>query len=487
MIASAPHDRSSAPLTFALNGIDATRNDYLRVPSAAELAAIARGEPWDEGQLDDAARFGARSRAGTHEPVDGRSASDLAEAGWGVIFSEHADPAVREALAELLALRREQACRREDLYRELSGTTGYRQGETKNSFLNGRGAGPGEVDPRIVPYYLLLVGGPEEIPFSFQYQLDMRYAVGRICFKTVDEYHQYARAVVEAEKRVRSRGALDLALFGTLHAQDPCTEQSARVLIDELAEKLGDDGGWRVRSYRGAKATKERLRSLLSGRDRPDVLLTATHGLWYPKDHEKQRDLQGALACQEWPGPTRKEALKPEWYFSAGDLEEDAEVAGLISFHIACYSAGTPHHDDSSPRQGGYPVQTSEPFVAALPKRLLAHPRGGALAVVAHVDQAYTHSFVWGERPWLTSYEQALRRLLSGVPLGLAMETFNRRYAELASDLRDRLEQEKLAPHAVRDDLAVAELWVATNDTRGFVILGDPAVRVPGATPEAVA
>src|SRR4051794_4954692 len=99
MIASAPHDRSASDPTFAVNGIDATTGEYLPALSISELAVLARGDARDLGYLEEAARYGARRRAGTLELIDGRSESDLAEAGWGVIFAEGADPAVREALA----------------------------------------------------------------------------------------------------------------------------------------------------------------------------------------------------------------------------------------------------------------------------------------------------------------------------------------------------------------------------------------------------
>ncbi len=60
--------------------------------------------------------------------------------------------------------------------------------------------GPGLVDPREMPFYVMLVGTPEQIPYYFQYQLDVMRGVGRLDFGSdVDAYDRYARAVVASE------------------------------------------------------------------------------------------------------------------------------------------------------------------------------------------------------------------------------------------------------------------------------------------------
>jgi hypothetical protein len=96
----------------------------------------------------------------------GIDADDLAQAGWGVIFAfedEARIPAMREALAPLLDLRRHQAG---DLYRDETThpTFLYRPGEASSAWLSRNGGAPGQpVDPKATPYYLLIVGDPTKI------------------------------------------------------------------------------------------------------------------------------------------------------------------------------------------------------------------------------------------------------------------------------------------------------------------------------------
>ncbi|HEX3127599.1 MAG TPA: hypothetical protein VH394_09725, partial [Thermoanaerobaculia bacterium] len=140
--------------------------------------------------------------------------------------------------------------------------------------------------------------------------------------------------------------------------------------------------------------------------------------------------------------------------------------------------AGTPRWDDFTRRSQGDRRQLAPgAFLGRLPQRLLAHPRGGALAVVGHVERAWGFSFAWpGAGPQVSAFESTFRRLLDGKPVGWAMEVFNQRYAELASDLA--AEVEALGFGKRLDETRLADLWTASHDARNYMIIGDPAVRV---------
>jgi hypothetical protein len=66
---------------------------------------------------------------------------------------------------------------------------------------------------------------------------------------------------------------------------------------------------------------------------------------------------------------------------------------------------------------------------------------------------------------------------VKGHPIGSAFEFFNQRYAELSTILTHELEKIKFG--ALPNDLELSELWTANNDSRSYIILGDPAVRLP--------
>ncbi len=458
------------------NGVNGATGEYGLPPMTnVELTEFVKGEAEPENLNELQARHRQRDQAhfGVEEGVD---PTRLDEAGWGVIFAHDAEPAIREALAPLLDLRREQAGERFRLYEK---GDGFRVGkDSKNSFLARHGAGPGPVDPERVPYYLLIVGDPRKIPYRFQSQLDVQHAVGRLHFDDPAAYDSYARSVVAAETAPARLGRR-MAFFATANPDDPATTSSTEGLIRPLVEELETPEDWRVETALGEQAGKAALAGLLGGGDTPALLFTASHGMEFPLGDSRQIPHQGALLCQEWPGPRQwRDAIPQDFYFAADDVAADASLLGLLAFHFACYGAGTPHLDEFA-KQAFKDRQeiAPHPFVAALPMSLLGHPRGGALAVVGHVERAWSYSFAWpGAGAQTTVFRSALERLLKGHPVGSAMEYFDERYAELSTVLADELEEVEFGKEA--DPYELAGMWTANNDARGYVILGDPAVRL---------
>lgn len=465
---------------LVFNGIDATTGAYLQSPmSVSDASLLARGESLDSAHVADLKARRERESQGHYGTIEGVDPKDLSQTGWGVIFPTNHDPAIREALAPLLDLRRAQAsAKNERYYREYIGPDAYRPDESKTAFLRRQGAGPGPADPGKVPYYLLLAGDPQAISYRFQYQIDVQYAVGRIAFDTAEEYAQYARSVVEAETGGRAV-ARRAAFFGVANPGDAATNMSAEDLVAPLAQfAAADQPGWKIDTIRPEEAVKTRLASLLGGAGALALLFTASHGMGYPNGHERQRAAQGALLCQDWPGPSWKQALSPDFYFTGDDVSADARLLGLIAMHFACYGAGTPQFDDYTP-MGATERKTIAPrgFVARLPQRLLAHPRGGALAVIGHVERAWSYSFRWtGAGRQLQTFQSTLKRLMEGHPVGSALEYFNGRYAELSSDLSSELEEIRYGK--IPNDYEVAGMWTANNDARSYSVIGDPAVRL---------
>lgn len=455
-------NRTATDELCVFNGIDGSTGKYLLSPmTPAELLDILRRRP-----------AGPTLKG----MIPGLDAKSLPASGWGVIFPHGGDPQIREALAPLLAHRQQEAKKEnEQRYQEYV----YRPGESVDDFLYRHDVIGGMANPDQMPYYLLIAGGPEEVPYSSQIQLDVQRAVGRICFDTVEEYARYAQSVVRAEAggTVRSREA---AFFATHNADDPATPLSADHLVTPLAKHLAAADGWQVRTHLAADATKARLGEMLRG-GAPALLFTASHGMGFRLDDPRQPAHQGALLCQDWPGPQawRDRPIPPDFYFSADDVGDDARVEGLIAFFFACYGAGTPKLDAFAHRTKGEPKQIAPcDLVSRLPRRLLGHPRGGALAVIGHVDRAWGHSFLGRNLEGQTDvFKHTLRLLLDGWPVGGAMEVFNQRYADLATQLTQKLDDERYGKVADPEELLV-RLWTSHNDARNYVVVGDPAVRI---------
>ncbi len=467
------------PIFF--NGIDALTGAYLQEPLVARelMEALRRSRRdraeerelrwWRRQYTDDDPNRG---------PARGIDPSDLASSGWAVILPENPPAGVLEELAPLLEYRRAQATRRhEHYYRKIH----YKSGETKQQFLQRLKVEVGPAHPDQLPYYLLLVGDPVTIPHRFQYLLDMQYAVGRLYFENPEDYGVYAHSVICAE-RGQSDVRPEVSFFSAHHSHDEASQRSMEHLVRPLAADLRRDyGHWQVRQVESA--TKSCLGRLLGEGETPALLFTFAHGLSFPCGHPDQPGYQGAILCQDWPGPRKRSGpISRHHYYAAPDISDDARVHGLIAIHLGCYSAGTPCKDNFPPDKAIRNPRdlAKEPFLARLPQRLLSHPNGGALAVLGHVDRIWSRTFGSGLGMGHHHIESLMKDLLDGYPVGTAMDWMNERFAELSTELTDVLDRQGEAPDACgsskpQERRRLAALWRANNDARNFVVLGDPA------------
>jgi TIR domain len=412
---------------------------------------------------------------GVPMPLRNEDDADLGRRGWGIIFAAHSDPAIRDALRPLLELRRAQATHHDErFYREFTGDTAYRAGDSYLQFLAQNGVGPGVPDPGRIPYYLLIVSGPETVPFEFQYDLAIQYRVGRIHFDSTDEYRNYAQSVVSVETG-GFRTSRRAAFFSTRHEGDA----SSRLAGDQLVTPLFESTSlafpdWKVRSVAGAQSTKLELLSLLRGKDRPDLIFVVCHGVSFAPDDELQASDQGSLLCADWQGLGTPVHRKD--YLSASDIDASGDLRGLQFISFAEFGAGTPRKDDFAwSAAGGQSSKdlAARPFVSPLAKRLLGKP-GGASALLAHVDRTWSTSFSWqGAGPQIQTFVNAVGAVLSGKPIGLAHRHFSARYAELSANLSSKLAAGGNSPSELR------QLWIATMDARNYIVIGDPAARIP--------
>ncbi len=485
---------------LVINGVDARTGGYLgpslRITDAARLARGMSlieddiGEPNGRNILADGERMLG--------PMEGVRADDLASAGWAVIFphTERGSKAWRwqkevyGAVEPLLKYRRDQATREhENLYREFLGANGYRIGETRQNFWGRMRVGHGPANPRKLPYYVMLVASPQEIPYQLQYQLDVEHAVGRIHFDTLDEYAQYAQNVIEAETNPQP-GPRRAGFFAVENPDDIATHLSRKYLVEPLCETVHTHRRklkhWQIEHALAGAATRDRLAQYL-GADGPQLLFAACHGLGFPVGDSRLLDEQGALVCQDWRGP-KSGAPPRDSYFAAEDLDPDADLRGRISCFYACHGTGTPKYDEIGAKRQQLPEAVAiapHAFVSRLPQRMLGRKRG-ALAVIGHVNRVLASSFLRADHrnpgqfeSSTECFESAVLALLAGRPVGYATEYFHRRYAALAAALLYETDEcRPRARHSATRDEDMARMWANMTDARNYVIVGDPAVRL---------
>ena len=175
---------------------------------------------------------------------------------------------------------------------------------------------------------------------------------------------------------------------------------------------------------------------------------------------------------QEWPGPSWAARVPERFYVSADDVPSEANMLGSVAFHFACYSAGTPKFDDYV-KAGATPKQKApESILAKLPARLLNR---GALAVLGHIDLAWTYSFLDNNKPQLNVFKSPLEAIMKGRCVGHAAEYIDDRWAALATIM---VGLQKDLRFGAKIEGEVARKWTQLTDARNYMLVGDPAVRL---------
>lgn len=444
-----------------LNGINPNTGEYLVAPlEPGDLLELVAGH--DQGDQTRFQSYLHRKEAVAGLP-DGVDENDPAEAGWGIVFHENQDRETINAFQPLIEHRKSQ------IPQSRIKTLRYRAGQNFNRWLAGYGVGSGHIDPEKVPFYLLIAGDPEMIPFSFSQRLGLEYRVGRLSFEQPAGYGNYIDSLIRFERRQVKKPSADLLVFAPSH--DPATQLSCDHLAEPLARKFMDR--LRVDQLLGEDATKADLLDRLRAGP-PPFLFSASHGLGFDLADKDQAGCQGALLCQKTCGHG---PLAADDFFSAADVTADLDFTGTTAFLFACFSAATPSHDRFFRRTGSACRLAEKSFFSALPLRLLSKPNGAALAVLGHLDRAWGFSIV-NERSdeMLIPFENALLRPLNGRPTGQALKDFYDRYASYSIELADLMDTRELGGDVDPKDLVLA--WARRNDAGGYVLLGDPAARM---------
>jgi len=477
---------SPEPDKLVANGINGVTGNYDVAPIAVqELAQALKGVPPAEAGPDHVVARGQKLRQTPFARALpwGVEPDDVKRAGWATVLPKDIKPEIRQALQPLVEHRRAQVGD-DARVKELT----YFPTEDASGWLARNGASWGNVSPTQVPYYLLWIGPPDLMPFGVSHEIDSDYCLGRLDFDTPEEYGRYAKSVVDYETADAVRNPREAVFFGTRHPFDQATQLSADWLVTLLADGVPASGsapaekgitaqlGFRQRKFVGDLATRETLLQLLGGAEpTPSLLFTASHGMVWPSGDAHQFADQGALLCQDWPGFG---SVAPEHFVAGSDVTDAARVHGLVTFHFACFGGGTPREDLYVFERGQPPPPIApRPFTAALPRRLLAHPGGSALACIAHIERAFPSSITGvASTPQIRAFQRAVAQILIGKPLGLAVQEFN----DLAATLSDALSGllGKAYQGIPVDDVALAYTWMQRNDAAGFVLLGDPAVKL---------
>lgn len=346
-----------------------------------------------------------------------------------------------------------------------------------------------------LPRYQLILGDLHEVPLSIQQMQGSDGFVGRLAFDRDEDYAAYADKVLRWESNPAPHTA-GRAVFHTVQDGTSATRLGQRALVTPgvalLRERLergqlNADQIVENRPFGGPNPAElaEAVRT-----DRPAMLLSLSHGEGPPRagwaSAEAQRAGQGAMSFGS-AGRLRGE-----------DLRDAAFLPGGVWFMLACFGAGSPEASayahwlrelaslDSFRGAIGEVLEgipRERPFIAGIPKAVLASANG-PLGFYGHIDLAWSYSFqdldqgpIARPARFMGVVRSVLKRDRLGIGFRELFRTFEQVNTEL-SVLQDEQAQKGVAPDAAARTRQ-AQLWMLRQDLGAYVLLGDPAARLP--------
>jgi hypothetical protein len=476
------------------------------------LFAHERGDPFLDDGPDESSAANQAGRVGVHEPREladvTAGASELEKQRWAVmapmgangdrLLSLVADLVARrgeEQRTEVLSIRvppgmdtRAALRWKNDIYSDL-----YGKSETRR------------------PRYVCILGDLDQVSLATQQVLALDGFPGRLALPRDEDYRAYVAKVLAWERRPSAHERAR-AIFYTVHDGTDATAAGHEKLMAPCSRECQQL--WREEPHHFPASRVEDAGDLdqpdpgefrtLAASDQPAVMFSMSHGIGPPRGRsytpEEARHRQGAMHFG------RQGALMPE------DVGRGAFLPGGLWFYFACFGAGTPmrsayHHWLTMLEQNGMTglgpldsvlkgLDRSGGFVSGIAKAALANP-DGPLALIGHIDLAWSYAY---EELRLrddgsiagTSRASHFTTLMAGLVKGeragaasFAMQQARNGVGRELNDHYDRYGQAGGGAERAdeRERLALGHLWMLHQDLDGYVLLGDPAVRLPLARP----
>jgi hypothetical protein len=333
--------------------------------------------------------------------------------------------------------------------------------------------------PKCLPFYLMIYGDPESVPWSLQFILGANRCVGRLSIAG-EALENYVTALL-ADFPGSPSDPYSVLVWAVDHGQDDITRVLRNQIADKLRVAVKSDAEMKCTFLDGmsapSDATGHRLIAALT-KEKPGLIVTTSHGTTGPSANgSDMREMLG-LPVDELHKPLDPIALVADW-----------QPSGAIWFCHACCSAGSdaPSNfsslfDESTEMHRLLTsIAALGPSVAPWPERLLG-AKAPLRAFIGHVEPTFDFTLqnpLTGESmtsALVSALYPGLFRRKPRMPLGFAFRGwFNNRSPMFTSwDFEQSRYDGK--PEVV-GKLLLYQL--AMRDIQGTVILGDPAVLVP--------